>query len=502
MNIGNLLNEDPSPGPGRSASIASRGLQRTPSISHTVSPASSNVTHTSPPRTSHPSNENGSLRPTSVDSTRRTPNVSPRVITAQSTTMTQLREPWPNTSQKRSAPVEDAVSPAKRQRHRKYAEKPIWARLSPRNPRSKGIDQPDRKVAGNGKAQANGASAALHPPTADGSMEVHWSKPWLNAMPLDLDLLKAQRILGGWEKSMRYSTPYPDMHHRISDWLVSTLRDYREAVDQAGSATFEVEAKIGTLIHAQSGQPAKLPVETMTLLAPSVQRDYRFESELQLVSLQSSRCREITDHAKDDFAFLNKMLNATLASSVEPGRQAIKYARRDEIDSFTDLSPEGIESLPQRLQSLATRGKELRLRTTRAEKSGEVIACIVKVPIDHRQIFNPYGYACRISINVEVDFMQANIKPMTIAPTIEKPAQPDRKKHRLSYTHLDTYSIDLTTVHISALAPKYELEVEVDSKRLLQQMDLMLGGQSQNAFGDVVSGFMDNTQFLMRGRTV
>lgn len=197
------------------------------------------------------------------------------------------------------------------------------------------------------------------------------------------------------------------------------------------------------------------------------------------------------------------MLNNALKDSWQTGREKIQHTRKDERDSFLELSPEGAERLPAALRSLPTRGKDTRLRTTFDEHLDKVTARIVKIPISHQHIHNPHGYDCRISINVEVDFTQNGSPNMIVEPTIDKPPPPDRLKHRLSYKHLDeTYSVDLTTVQISSLAPKYELEVEVDSNKLMQQMDLMLTNKSQNAFSDIVSGFLDNTQFLMRTRSV
>ena len=73
-----------------------------------------------------------------------------------------------------------------------------------------------------------------------------------------------------------------------------------------------------------------------------------------------------------------------------------------------------------------------------------------------------------------------------------------RVKDRLSYKHL-AYSIDLTKVEREGLDASYELELEVDSALLRQQMGLIKQGR-ESAYTEVVSGFLDNATFLMRER--
>jgi len=196
---------------------------------------------------------------------------------------------------------------------------------------------------------------------------------------------------------------------------------------------------------------------------------------------------------------MNKILNGAITESVRnPGRIAMQYSHPRVTDSFRTLSPAGYQALPPAFQRRP--GRDLRLRTSTDTKTGQVHARIVKIGLADLHIFNPAGdYDCRISINLEVNLDRPDLHPEDLIepPTGEKLAPPDRKKDRLSYRHLDTYSIDLTRVDVLHLASKYELELEVESGVLRRQMELMQRGEP-HAFGDVVGGFLDNATFLMR----
>jgi hypothetical protein len=193
-------------------------------------------------------------------------------------------------------------------------------------------------------------------------------------------------------------------------------------------------------------------------------------------------------------AYLNEAL---ITSKSQKGRTAIDYTHIKETDSFRTLSKYGIGLLPQSAQKRFRR--ELRLRTSTDQKTGQVTARIVKVKLAELQIHSPSdSYDCRISMNLEVNLDRPGIdvQALTEEPTHEKPAQPDRVKDRLSYKHL-AYQTDLTRVDTKGLSPKYELELEVDANVLRQQKQLLQSGQ-ENGFQAVVEGFMENLTLLMR----
>jgi hypothetical protein len=194
---------------------------------------------------------------------------------------------------------------------------------------------------------------------------------------------------------------------------------------------------------------------------------------------------------------MNNFLNAATQASHHPGRIPINYEHLFQTDTFATLSPHGFHTLPESVRR-RPQGRELRLRTSRDSKTGQVLAHIIKVPLADLHIQNPEDpYDCRISMNLEVNFpADIDVSELIEPPSYDKPAPPERRKDRLSYKHL-AYSVDLTKVESAGVAPKYELELEVDASVLREQMGRAERGED-HAYGDVVSGFLDNATFLMR----
>lgn len=198
---------------------------------------------------------------------------------------------------------------------------------------------------------------------------------------------------------------------------------------------------------------------------------------------------------------MNAYLNETLRKiRSDPKRVPMNYDHLYETDSFSRLSAAGFTALPPSARRCHPPGHELRLRTSRKTKNpDEVIARIIKVNLGNLHIFNPDApYDCRISINLEVNLDRPDLNPDTLVLPESGTPLPERKKDRLSYKHL-AYSIDLTKVESQGVPPKFELELEVDANLLREQMRRAMNGQD-HAYGEVVSGFLDNATFLMRQR--
>ena len=202
---------------------------------------------------------------------------------------------------------------------------------------------------------------------------------------------------------------------------------------------------------------------------------------------------------------MNDFLNATIQKSHQRGRARMGYQHIRETDSFHNLSAYGLSTLPQSLQGRRDKNREPRLRiTTDTRKPNNVLARIVKIPINQLHIVNPrQSYDCRISINLEVNLDRPDIDADALvaedsADPAKRAVEVPRVKDRMSYKHL-AYSIDLTRVDRHGHDPTFELELEVDSNLLRQQMQLMKASKP-NAFSDVVGGFLDNATFLMRQR--
>lgn len=194
----------------------------------------------------------------------------------------------------------------------------------------------------------------------------------------------------------------------------------------------------------------------------------------------------------------------------EPHRVRMDYKHFVDVDSFQLLSPTGLAALPPSIRSRVEGGRPPKLRTTvrhEKERNPYVAARIVKVNVANLQIYSPNDpYDLRISINVEVNLDRPGMNPddLVVASSTEKDATPERRKDRVSYSHL-AYQIDLTRVDVGCgfntktAKPVYELELEVDSVVLRRQMEIAARGE-QCAFGDVVAGFWDNAVLLMRER--
>lgn len=179
---------------------------------------------------------------------------------------------------KRAADSELSGPVLKQRRTQRRIARPPWARISKHNPRFQG-------------AQANGtfeeepqSVKAKAPPVTNGGTRqpindhvnhvnnVPADRPaWLHNPPLDLDLIKARNILGPWEKTFMWNTPYPDLLRAVQDWTFVTLDGLQDVGWSPNDGAVEIEAKIGTLLD-RDDQRCNLPVATSTLISPSTLR--------------------------------------------------------------------------------------------------------------------------------------------------------------------------------------------------------------------------------------
>ena len=232
----------------------------------------------------------------------------------------------------------------------------------------------------------------------------------------------------------------------------------------------------------------RLPVTSMCVIDPGWNSNLKFESQM----------------TRDEHEVMNMFLNKETVISKGPGRVPMDYQHIYERDSFFPLSKLGQQVLPRALLQHQARQKELKIRITHENGKGKEPvkkAAIVKVKVDDLHIFNPrHQYDCRISINLEINLHGrddlADFESLYLHDDTGN-RQADRIKDRLSYKHL-AYSIDLTKVD-SGGESTYELELELDSTVLRQQMENVKSGRP-DAYGDVVSGFLDNAVYLMRHR--
>ncbi|CZT18511.1 uncharacterized protein RCC_04356 [Ramularia collo-cygni] len=404
----------------------------------------------------------------------------------------QLADSLPNAPMKRPAVSPPAAEPPSKRGRRKYLERPIWAHLHPSNPRAKEFD-----AVPNSAQQAVPANATRTPqPQSQPQSQMHLQpQPQQNGPqpahlngnvhgPLDNDLILARRVLDpNWERSMDGKVPITSLVKQVMDWLYVNLSENADIGLDPREGAIEIEAKIGTLIDKQTGDRMALPVTSATVLDPRVNERFQFES--QMLEAAHKKMNE----------FLNRL---TKDAATIPGRKKIDYTHTRETDSFRTLNDAGLKLMPEALMKRNRRG-DIKLRTSRRDKDGKVTGRIVKLSLAQLQIHSPFdSYDVRISMNLEVNLDQPDLDTLDITdnPTHDKPAQPDRRKDRVSYRHLACQT-DLTRVDTPGLGPKYELELELDANVLRQQQKLLSSGQ-ENGFQAVVEGFMDNLTLLMR----
>lgn len=194
------------------------------------------------------------------------------------------------------------VSKLSSSKRHKYAERPIWARLAKTNERYQ--EKMMKKEQANGskapppRQQANGIPSTStpqkqaqsqsngYPPPPPPAHDAEALPSWERNPPLDDDLIFARRILGPWEKTFCWRTPYPDLLKVVQDWLFMQLSQLKDLGHDVNEGTIEIEAKIGKILSKQGAEDRiGLPVTSMCVLSQDwFERAARFESQMDEVS--------------------------------------------------------------------------------------------------------------------------------------------------------------------------------------------------------------------------
>jgi polynucleotide 5'-triphosphatase len=148
---------------------------------------------------------------------------------------------------------------------------------------------------------------------------------------------------------------------------------------------------------------------------------------------------------------LNNQVEATHPNKPKPRpRVPISYLHRRETDRFYTLPADKHDLIPAAVRELITK-RDVSVRVTTDQKTGQIIARIIKVRIADLDIFCPQlPLDCRISINFELKFEGDIEEIIRNAAPGEK--RPERQKDRLSYTQ-GLYQFDLTQVTSEMTAP-------------------------------------------------
>lgn len=139
--------------------------------------------------------------------------------------------------------------------------------------------------------------------------------------------------------------------------------------------------------------------------------------------------------------FLNEAVKASMPTT-NPGRMPLSYAHKKERDTFYEVQPSDLPPIIR--QNLNPRHRP-RVRVTTDQRTGEIIAKIVKCRIADLDIHSPRtAVDWRISVNLEMSY-DGDVHNLPVVDGAKGSRGGDRNKDRMSYRHL-AYQVDLTQV--------------------------------------------------------
>jgi hypothetical protein len=216
-------------------------------------------------------------------------------------------------------PDDDLASepPMKREKKRKYTQRPIWATLSRSNPSYDGTNgnnglvgkppqrqqqrqqqqphqQPQQQNQQRQHQQQRQQQQHRPPPQPRQQMpngSAHSNGAAHNPEPaIDVDLAHARSVLGPWEKTFKWNTPVPSYLKVVQDWLWRHLKAHSDIGNDPRTGVIEIEAKIGTLIR--SGEHDRAPSQYVNtgVIHENFNKQYRFESRMEEVSCDIKKC--------------------------------------------------------------------------------------------------------------------------------------------------------------------------------------------------------------------
>ncbi|KAI1736085.1 CYTH-like domain-containing protein [Xylaria scruposa] len=403
-----------------------------------------------------------------------------------------------------SSSTSSASPTMSRKRRIMHSGPPVWAQGSrkrtPAASRNFSIKQPTPNAFGS-VAPVNGAQRESGPTGRAEHASRHTSPETTRSAREESSQVAAKDPLtfGGqpfpWEPSLDGSKPIDVISRAVADFFVfNVLQGPNPAELRARGAQIEIEAKLGTIIDKSTNDRIELRVQSGECVIGEGAR----------IAFRSS----MTEIQHRD---LNEYLNGQVKASMFPRnstaapRVPIQYVHRRQKDRFFELPAQLRQRLPPSIANLLSPNAPLKARVTYDQKTGNVLAKIVKARVADLHIHMAHmPLDCRISINIEWDWdgppqeIEENQIP-------NKDRQPDRNKDRLSYTH-GYYQIDLTQVTQEAHGPhgqaglsskEHELEIELESRVLYEHGHMLMRGEP-NRYSDLVDGFVDNVRVLAK----
>ncbi|KAL8980633.1 MAG: hypothetical protein Q9205_004341 [Flavoplaca limonia] len=298
--------------------------------------------------------------------------------------------------------------------------------------------------------------------------------------------------LGPWEPTITGVIPAEELTREIMDYIIGIIAPM-QTMQGPILDMIEIEAKIGHIVDKDTDDRIRLPTRTEVMIDhtnPNTRTTFRS-------SMTESQHQQ-----------LNKFLNRCLAESQPPppgapsreSRVPLTYVHTRLKDSFYDLTQDALNALPPTMLGYFNLRKRPKVRITTDQKDGSQLAKIIKVRIADREIYSPKtAFDWRVSVNLEMNY-EGDMRGLVETTEGKDRRKPDRNKDRVSYKH-GPYQIDLTQVKPTEVThqseKEHELEVEVSSAAIRQQIDLVLHNQP-NRYEDLVQGFVDNVRTLAR----
>ncbi|KAI1770293.1 mRNA triphosphatase CET1 [Hypoxylon cercidicola] len=300
-----------------------------------------------------------------------------------------------------------------------------------------------------------------------------------------------------WEPSISNETPMNIVSREVADFLGYSVLQFKHFGEiQVAGAQFEIEAKLGTIIDKMTNDRIFLPgVKAGECVLEGGRVAFRS-------SMTESQHQELN-------GYLNEQVKGSFPQNPRAmSRVQVHYVHRREIDRFYELPAQMRQRIPAAVSSLI-QGSALKARVTYDQKTGKVLAKIVKARVADMNIHFPHlPLDCRISVNIELDW-DGTVEEIERYQIPNKERPPDRIKDRLSYKH-GFYQIDLTQVTQGqptsggqppqphpAIPKEHELEVELEARHLIEH-GRMLMRKEPNRYEDLVDGLVNNMRLLAR----
>ncbi|KAL8849712.1 MAG: hypothetical protein Q9221_005322 [Calogaya cf. arnoldii] len=250
--------------------------------------------------------------------------------------------------------------------------------------------------------------------------------------------------LGPWERTITGVIPAEELTREIMDYIIEIIAPMR-AIQGPILDMIEIEAKIGHVVDKDTDARIRLPGRTEVMI----------------------------DHN-------DPSLRTTFRSSMTEAN--------------------ALNALPPAVLSYVDRRKRPKVRITTDQKDGTQLAKIIKIRVADREIYSPKtAFDWRVSVNLEMTY-EGDMRGLVETTEGKDRRKPDRNKDRVSYKH-GPYQIDLTQVKPTEVVyqaeKEHELEIEVSSSAVRQQIDLVIQNQA-NRYEDLVQGFVDNVRTLAR----